>query len=78
MMRYAANILVYLALTIWIGGLVVFGAVVAPALFGGTLPRTIAGAVNTTILNRLGMLEIVAAAVVEARAAVAIIEPEPQ
>ncbi|HVK39522.1 MAG TPA: DUF4149 domain-containing protein [Candidatus Kapabacteria bacterium] len=63
MMRYAANILVYLALTIWIGGLVVFGAVVAPALFGGTLPRTIAGAVNTTILNRLGMLEIVAGVV---------------
>jgi hypothetical protein len=63
MMRYAANILVYLALSVWIGGLVVFGAVVAPALFGGTLPRTVAGAVNTVILNRLGMLEIVAGVV---------------
>jgi hypothetical protein len=63
MMRYAAHILVYLALSIWIGGLVVFGAVVAPALFGGTLPRTIAGAINSTVLNRLGILEIVAGVV---------------
>lgn len=59
-MRYASNVLVYLGLSIWIGGLAVFGAVVAPVLFGGTLPRTLAGAINSSILSRLGTLEIVA------------------
>ena len=62
-MRYAANILVYLSLALWIGGLITFGAIVAPVLFGGTLPRTVAGAMNTAVLSRLGMLEIVAGVV---------------
>ncbi|MBC8145175.1 MAG: DUF4149 domain-containing protein [bacterium] len=62
-MRYAANILVYLALSLWIGGLIVFGAVVAPALFGGAIPRTLAGSINTTILSRLGVVEMVAGVV---------------
>jgi hypothetical protein len=63
MMRYAANILVYLSLSVWIGGTIIFGAVVAPALFGGTIPRTLAGAINTLILDRLGMIQIVAGVV---------------
>lgn len=59
-MRYVANILVYLSLSVWIGGLLVFGVVVAPALFGGVIPRTLAGTINTTILSRLGVVEMVA------------------
>lgn len=60
MVRYVANILVYLALAVWIGGLLSFGVFVAPTLFGGavSLPRDVAGAINSAILGRLGMVEV--------------------
>jgi Domain of unknown function (DUF4149) len=62
MLKYILNIVVYLALAIWIGSLVFFGAGVASLLFQpDMLPsRTLAGAVNSAILGRLGKIEIVA------------------
>lgn len=62
MLKYLLNIVVYLALAVWIGSLVFFGAGVASVLFQpDMLPgRTLAGAVNSVILGRLGKIEIVA------------------
>ena len=60
MLKYVANILVYLSLAVWIGSLIFFGVGVAAVLFKqGMLPsRTLAGAVNSAILSRLGMFEV--------------------
>jgi len=62
MLKYVLNIVVYLSLALWIGSLVFFGAGVASLLFQpDMLPsRTLAGAVNSAILGRLGKIEIVA------------------
>ncbi len=62
MLKYLLNIIVYLALAIWIGSLVFFGAGVAAVLFQpDMLPgRTMAGAVNSVILGKLGKIEIIA------------------
>ena len=62
MLRYVLNVLMMLALAVWIGSLVFFGAGVASTLFGsGVLPdRTMAGAVNSAILGRLGVIELMA------------------
>ncbi len=61
MLRYVLNVLMMLALAVWIGSLVFFGAGVASTLFGsGVLPdRTMAGAVNSAILGRLGVIELI-------------------
>jgi len=61
MLRYTLNIVILLALGIWIGSLVFFGAGVASIVFSpGLLPdRTTAGALNSAILGRLGIVEIV-------------------
>lgn len=62
MLKYLLNVVVYLALAMWIGGLVFFGAGVASLLFQpGVLPNhTMAGAVNSAILGRLNYIEIAA------------------
>ncbi|MBS1910409.1 MAG: DUF4149 domain-containing protein [Bacteroidetes bacterium] len=62
MLKYLLNIIVYLALAVWIGSLVFFGAGVASVLFQpGMLPgKTMAGAINSVILGRLGTIEIIA------------------
>ncbi len=62
MLKYLLNVVVYLALALWIGGLVFFGAGVASVLFQpGVLPNhTLAGSVNSTILGRLNYIEMVA------------------
>ena len=60
MLKYFLNVVVYLALAMWIGGLVFFGAGVASLLFQpGVLPNhTMAGAVNSAILGRLNYIEM--------------------
>lgn len=62
MFKYLFSIVVYLALAVWIGSIVFFGAGVASLLFQpDVLPsRTMAGMVNSAILGRLGKVEIVA------------------
>jgi hypothetical protein len=62
MLKYVLNVIIYLALAVWIGSLVFFGAGVASVLFQPelNLGRTLAGAINTTILRRLGMIELAA------------------
>lgn len=63
MFKYLFNIVVYLALAVWIGSIVFFGAGVASMLFQpDILPsRTMAGMVNSAILGRLGRVEIISA-----------------
>lgn len=62
MFKYLFSIVIYLALAVWIGSIVFFGAGVASVLFQpDVLPsRTMAGMVNSAILGRLGKVEIVA------------------
>jgi hypothetical protein len=62
MLKYVLNVIIYLALAVWIGSLVFFGAGVASVLFQPelNLGRTLAGAINTMILRRLGMIELAA------------------
>jgi hypothetical protein len=62
MLNYIVNALIVLALAVWIGSLVFFGAAVAPTLFNPELipTRTMSGALNSAILGRLGTIEIVA------------------
>ncbi|MDB5036209.1 MAG: hypothetical protein JWQ98_3450 [Chlorobi bacterium] len=62
MLKYILNVVIYLSLAVWIGGLVFFGAGVASLVFQqGILPNhTMAGAVNSAILGRLKDIEIVA------------------
>lgn len=62
MLRYVVNALVLLALAVWIGSLVFFGAAVAPVVFDASLvvSRTTSGAINAAILARLGLIETVA------------------
>lgn len=63
MFKYLFNVLVYLALGVWIGSIVFFGAGVASLLFQPDLllSRTTAGMINSAILGRLGRVEIIAA-----------------
>lgn len=65
-MKYLLNILMILALGIWLGSILFFGLGVASVLFApGMLDgRTEAGAVNSAILARLGMLEVICGVVV--------------
>src|SRR5437868_561323 len=60
-MKSFLNVLIILSLGIWIGSLVFFGVGVASIVFTpGLLPdRTIAGAVNSAILGRLVVLELI-------------------
>jgi hypothetical protein len=62
MLKYVLNVVIYLALAVWIGSLVFFGAGVASTLFQPelNLGRTLAGAINTAILRKLGMIELAA------------------
>jgi uncharacterized membrane protein len=56
--------LMLLALVVWIGGIILFAFVVAPALFSGLLPtRQLAGLVVTRVLGNLHWMAIVCAAV---------------
>jgi uncharacterized membrane protein len=55
----AANLLYTLGLAIWIGGSIVLGALVAPALFKA-LPRADAGSIFGPILRRYSRLRVVA------------------
>lgn len=61
MLRYTLNVVILLALAVWIGSLVFFGAGVASVVFSpGLLPdRTTAGALNSAILGRLGIIEMI-------------------
>jgi len=66
MFRYVVSSLVVLALAVWIGALVFFGAAVAPVVFDPQLipSRTLSGAVNAAILVRMSLIETVAAIIV--------------
>lgn len=55
--------LMLLALSLWLGGIVFFGAVMAPALFSILPRRELAGAVVTRTLGGLHWIGIVAAVV---------------
>jgi hypothetical protein len=55
--------LMLLALVVWLGGIVFFGAVMAPALFSTLPKRELAGAVVTKALGGLHWIGIVAAVV---------------
>jgi uncharacterized membrane protein len=57
------NVLYHLGLALWIGGAVVLGALVAPALFS-KLPRQEAGGIFGPILRRFSRLRLVAVIVV--------------
>lgn len=65
-MKYLLNILMILALGIWLGSILFFGIGVASVLFApGMLDgRTQAGAVNSAILARLGVIEVVCGVIV--------------
>jgi len=65
-LRYLCNILLYLALAVVIGGTVFFGAIVAPTLFsGGVLSgRTVPGALNSILIDRLSVMLVVCSAVI--------------
>ena len=53
-----------LALVVWIGGIILFAFVVAPAVFSGILPtRHLAGEIVTRVLGRLHWMAIVCAIV---------------
>ncbi len=60
MLKYVVSILMYLSLSVLIGGTLFFGAGVAAVLFEpGLLPsRTLAGAVNSAVLHRLGLFSL--------------------
>jgi hypothetical protein len=60
MLKYVLNVIIYLALAVLIGSICFFGAGVAATLFQpGLLPsKTIAGAVNSVIIRKLGLFEI--------------------
>jgi hypothetical protein len=81
MLRYAY----VLALTVWLGGMVVLGAVVAPSAFG-VLPalepesgRALAGAVFGAALSRFHLVAYVAGAVLLfTLAAMAVLGPRPR
>ncbi|MEO5930200.1 MAG: DUF4149 domain-containing protein [Candidatus Kapaibacterium sp.] len=62
MLKYILNVVIYLSLAVWIGSLVFFGAGVASLVFqSGMLPdHTMAGELNSAILDRLRHIEIVA------------------
>ena len=68
-MYLAINFLYHIGLALWIGGAVVLGALVAPALFRA-LPRADAGAIFGPILRRFSRLRVVAIALVVIGAAV--------
>ena len=71
MLKYVVSVLIYLALSVQIGSVLFFGFGVAPTLFRqeivpGTrlIPsNTLAGAINSAILSRLGMIEMAACVV---------------
>jgi hypothetical protein len=71
MLKYIVSVLIYLALSVQIGSVLFFGFGVAPTLFRqeiipGTrlIPsNTLAGAINSAILSRLGMIEMAACVV---------------
>jgi len=65
----AINFLYHLGLAIWIGGALVLGALVAPAIFKA-LPRAEAGAIFGPTLRRFSRLRFVAIALVVIGAAV--------
>lgn len=64
-----SNLCYHLGLSIWIGGSIVLGALVAPALFRA-LPRAEAGAIFGPTLRRFARVRVVALAVTIAAAAV--------
>jgi uncharacterized membrane protein len=56
--------LMLLALVIWVGGIILFAFVVAPALFSGVLPtRQLAGEVVSRVLGNLHWIGIICAGV---------------
>ena len=56
--------LMLLALVVWIGGIILFAFVVAPALFSGILPTNqLAGEVVSRVLGRLHWMAIICAAI---------------
>ena len=65
----AINFLYHLGLALWIGGAVVLGALVAPALFRA-LPRSDAGNIFGPTLRRFSRLRVVAVGLVVIGAAV--------
>jgi Domain of unknown function (DUF4149) len=68
-LHLVTNLAYHLGLALWIGGAVVLGALVAPALFR-TLPRHEAGAIFGPTLRRFARLRIGALVVVLAAAAI--------
>ena len=65
----AINFLYHIGLALWIGGAVVLGALVAPALFRA-LPRADAGAIFGPTLRRFSRLRVGAVALIVIGAAV--------
>ena len=65
----AINFLYHLGLAVWIGGAIVLGALVAPALFRA-LPKGDAGNIFGPTLRRFSRLRVVAVGLVVAGAAV--------
>jgi len=65
----AINFLYHLGLALWIGGAVVLGALVAPALFRA-LPRTDAGNIFGPTLRRFSRMRVIAIGLVVIAAAV--------
>src|SRR5207253_5074750 len=63
------SIAYHLGLALWIGGAIVLGALVAPALFGA-MPRQEAGAIFGPILRKFARLRLGAIALVIVAAAV--------
>src|SRR3989442_12482667 len=59
----AINFLYQIGLAIWIGGSIVLGALVAPALFKA-LPRAEAGAIFGPTLRRFSRLRVLAVALI--------------
>lgn len=55
--------LMLLALTVWLGGIVFFGAVMAPALFSTLPTRHLAGAVVTRTLGTLHLIGLISGVV---------------
>ena len=53
----------YLALALWIGGMVVVSAVVAPSVHGSMVSKALAGEIIGKVLSRLNSIELLCASI---------------
>ncbi|MFY8001063.1 MAG: DUF4149 domain-containing protein [Candidatus Kapaibacteriota bacterium] len=61
---FAAALLFYFGMIVWLGSLAFFGIGVAPVIFKTLPSKDLAGALNAVILHRLNMVELAGAACV--------------